>query len=230
MCSLTPALQTPCLLPTLCSVGLKTSQASGHPGSLVWKGSCYDPHLGPQKSWGHGMGRGASSWPLLTGARFHPRGKRSAHVPSLAVLRKPLPLTISSPPPPQASLPFTRNRLAAGTLPQRVHSSRSDSGQQGQDHWPYFTDEGTNKLSKNKCLSEATARSCRAGLGAHLASRVPRLSWPRPFQIGCTQTHQRSFNHCDCVSFAGLRKSGNEDGQCLLPHSSGGRPPTRSTV
>lgn len=163
-----PASQTPRLLPTRRSAGTgETAEpqvilAVWSEEFLVHNRPWSSEELGtqglPPRDWGAGAcTRPAPPPPASTST---PHRESGAHpVPSLAVLRQP---------PPQLHVPSTRNRLATETLPHQVHALHSDilGGQQGRDH--NFTDEETDKLSKNKCLAGATAHAAaRAGLEAH---------------------------------------------------------------
>lgn len=107
----------------------KTAEPSGHSCSLVRKGSWNKLALALRRAGTTGLpprGRGGVACsrldpPLLCPLPPPPQGEQSSCVPSLAVLRRPRPVTIPTPPRPQASLP-------SHTQPGRLIPSTQTSG------------------------------------------------------------------------------------------------------
>lgn len=126
-CFPTPALQTPRLLPTQRAAGTgKTAEPwvilavwSGRaPGtSRPWPSKELGPQATTMKWGGVGCNQLAPP-PLAPTSTPHPPGEQSTKVPSLAVLRQPQSLTISTPPPPQASLPIHMQQRSFISSPQ----------------------------------------------------------------------------------------------------------------
>lgn len=150
--SLPPVLQSPHLLPTRRSWDWEDELSLGSLLQFGLEGSLTQV---PQESWTAGpatRGCGAASQPLLPSAHFYPRGQWSPQVARPAALRQRLPLPVSTHPP-KLHFPSLHNWLVEEALPRRVHPICSDGlgGQQGRDQ--DFTDEETNKLSKNKGLA-----------------------------------------------------------------------------